>query len=269
MKNFLTVEKNVNVCYEIIKVPNSKVALLLVHGMCEHHGRYEHFMQELKENGISVVGIDLRGHGLSSGRRGDIQDVEKCVEDIKNIAEIVKKEQGFQKIGIFGHSMGGEMAAIACGKYPKLFNFCVLSNPVIYLPQKVRFLKFVPFKNNPLISVKKRVSESPQMLKKSLNDPLAANVFNLRTANQIFFKGVKMVEDVKEFITCPILLCRGGSDKLLTNGEKFNEFFNSLKTKKKKMLFYERANHRLVQNADSGRHIQDIVDWIKQTIKMV
>ena len=269
MKSFLTVEKNNSVFYEITNVPNSKVALLLVHGMCEHHGRYEHFIGELKEGGISVVGMDLRGHGLSSGRRGDIQDVEKCVEDIKNIAEVVKKEQGYQKIGIFGHSMGGEMAAIACGKYPKLFDFCILSNPVIYLPQKVHFLKFVPFKNNPLISVKKRVSESPQMLKKSLNDPLAANVFNLRTANQVFFKGVKILNDVKEFIVCPLLLCRGGADRLLTNNEKFDEFFKTLKTKKKKFLFYERANHRLVQNADSGRRIKDIIDWIKQTIKMV
>ena len=269
MKNFLTVDKDDSVYYEVNAVKESKVALLIIHGMCEHHGRYDGFMKELGQNGISTIGIDLRGHGLSSGRRGDIQSIEKCVEDVRRIAEIVRKEFGFQKLGVFGHSMGGEISLIACGKHPKLFDFCVLSNPVIYLPQKVRFLKFVPFRNNPLISVKKRVSESPQMLKKSLNDPLAANVFNLRTANQIFFKGVKILEDVKEFITCPLLLCRGGSDRLLTNGDKFNEFFASLKTKKKKMLFYERANHRLVQNADSGRHIEDIIEWIKTITKMV
>ena len=247
---------------------DSKVALLLVHGMCEHHGRYETFIQDLKKEGISTVAIDLRGHGLSSGRRGDIYSIEKCVEDIKQIAEIVKKEYSFHKLGIFGHSIGGEMSAIVCGKHPKLFDFCVLSNPVIYLPKKVRFLKFVPFRNNPLISIKKRVSESPQMLQKSLNDPLAANVFNLRTANQVFFKGVKILKDVKEFIICPVLLCRGGADRLLNDDEKFKEFFDSLKTKHKEFLFYERANHRLVQNADSGRHIQDIIGWIKKITKM-
>ena len=107
------------------------------------------------------------------------------------------------------------------------------------------------------------------MLQKSLNDPLAANVFNLRTANQVFFKGIKILKDVKEFIICPVLLCRGGADRLLNDDEKFNEFFDSLKTKHKEFLFYERANHRLVQNADSGRHIQDIIAWIKKITQMV
>ncbi len=244
------------------------MCLLIVHGMCEHHKRYQNFMKELRQSGISTAAIDLRGHGLSSGRRGDIKSMDDCVDDIFQIAAIIKKEFTFQKLGVFGHSMGGEMAIIACGKYPKLFDFCVLSNPVIYFPKKVKFLKFIPFRNNPLISVKKRVSESPEMLEKSLKDPLAANVFNLRTANQVFCKGVKDVKDVQEFITCPLLLCRGGADTLLTDNDKFEEFFQSLKTKKKEFLFYERANHRLVQNENSTKHIQDIIAWIKKITKM-
>ena len=269
MKNFLNAENGVKVFYDVSLKENSKNAVFIVHGMCEHHKRYDGFIKELKASGFSVVCIDLRGHGLSTGRRGDIQSIAKCVEDIKNITEIIKQQYNFQKFGIFGHSMGGEMAIIVCGKYPKLFDFCVLSNPVIYLPQKVNFLKFLPFKNNPLISVKKRVSESPKMLEKSLNDPLAANVFNLRTANQVFFKGVKEANNVCEFITCPLLLCRGGGDKLLTDNEKFKEFFKNLKTKKKEFLFYERANHRLVQNENSGRHIEEIINWMKKITKMV
>ena len=267
MKKFFKTEDDYKVFYDFCAVKDSSICLFLVHGMCEHHGRYKSFIQKLHKSGISTIAIDLRGHGLSSGRRGDIVSIEKCMKDVFDIANAVKKEHEFLKTGIFGHSIGGEISLLACSQWPKLFDFCVVTNPVVYLPEKVNFLKFLPFKNNPLISVKKSVSETPKMLEKSLKDPLAANVFNLRTANQVFFKGVKLLKEIRQRLKCPLLLCRGGKDTLLTNTQEFEEFLSSIKSKKKDYYFYEKANHRIVQNAGSGKHIEDIILWIKQLIK--
>ena len=51
-------------------VKHPVAVMSLVHGLAEHCGRYEELAQHLNRNGIAVVGIDLRGHGLSAGPRG-------------------------------------------------------------------------------------------------------------------------------------------------------------------------------------------------------
>lgn len=267
MKNFCQTDKNTSIFYEVVHKKENKVALFVVHGMCEHHKRYDEFLKELRRNHISTIALDLRGHGLSSGRRGDIKSILDCEKDIQKIFEAIKEKYAFKKIGIFGHSIGGEIALLMCSNNQKMFDFCVASNPVVYLPEKLKFLKMLPFKNNPHIAIKKRVSESPEMLEKSLSDPLAANLFNLRTANQVFFKGIKLLNQTKQNLSCPFLLMRGGQDKLLASNEEFEKFFNSLQTKNKKFLFYENANHRLVQNEDAQKHISDMICWIKEVTK--
>ena len=248
-------------------VSGSKIALLVIHGMCEHFGRYKTFTTQLKNNGISVYGVDLRGHGHSDGRRGDIEDIDKVVEDINFLINHIQNKRRFDAIGVFGHSMGGEIAVLYAGTYPKKPNFLILSNPVLYLPKRMKFLKIVPFKNNPHISFKKTVSETPEMLERSLKDPLAANVFNLRTVNQVFFKGVKKVGEVIDKICCPVLFLRGEKDTLLTNSQKEENFFNSLKVKNKQFISYKESNHRIVQNENAIKHINDIILWIKTNFK--
>ena len=43
--------------------------VLLVHGLAEHSGRYEHVGGWLADAGLDVTGYDLRGFGASGGRR--------------------------------------------------------------------------------------------------------------------------------------------------------------------------------------------------------
>jgi len=248
-------------------VENSEIALFVIHGMCEHFGRYKTLTTGLKKSGISVYGVDLRGHGHSEGRRGDIEDIEKVVEDINFLISHIQNKRHFKRIGVFGHSMGGEIAVLFAGTHPKKLDFLILSNPVLYLPKKIKFLKIVPFKNNPHISFKKTVSETPEMLERSLKDPLAANVFNLRTVNQVFFKGVKKISEVKDKICCPVLFLRGEKDTLLTDTKKEEQFFDSLKVKNKQFNSYIESNHRIVQNEKAQKHIDDIVLWIKTNFK--
>ena len=47
-------------------------ATLLVHGMCEHKGRYDAFVDFLAEQGYIVTIFDLRGHGESVRDPGDL-----------------------------------------------------------------------------------------------------------------------------------------------------------------------------------------------------
>ena len=42
-----------------------KCVLQVVHGMTEHIGRYGKLAKFLTEEGVAVVGFDLRGHGIN------------------------------------------------------------------------------------------------------------------------------------------------------------------------------------------------------------
>src|SRR6476620_10052629 len=47
-------------------------SVLLVHGLAEHSGRYEHVGQQLAAAGIDPYAFDLRGFGGSGGPRASI-----------------------------------------------------------------------------------------------------------------------------------------------------------------------------------------------------
>ncbi len=50
-------------------------SVLLVHGLGEHSGRYEHVGDQLTAAGLEVTAYDHRGMGGSGGRRGDVEQL--------------------------------------------------------------------------------------------------------------------------------------------------------------------------------------------------
>ena len=47
-----------------------RASVLLVHGLGEHSGRYEHVGDQMTRAGLDVHAYDHRGNGGSGGRRG-------------------------------------------------------------------------------------------------------------------------------------------------------------------------------------------------------
>jgi alpha-beta hydrolase superfamily lysophospholipase len=47
--------------------------MLLIHGYCEHRGRYRETAEHLAQAGYLVMTLDLRGHGQSGGDRAFVQ----------------------------------------------------------------------------------------------------------------------------------------------------------------------------------------------------
>lgn len=241
-------------------VPNSKTAVVLIHGLAEHSGRYDNFINELNQNSISVFAMDLRGHGKSVGKNGDSENIEKVLNDVDLVVEYVKSKYCFDSLGIFGHSIGGLVASLFASKNVDI-NFLVLSSPAIYLPNKLRIIKFIPYKILPFIKVKKNYSESKEMLQVSRTDKLALNRMSLRTIGVYFNEGINKLKSV--LIKCPTLIIYGGKDPLLNEEEKLKEFFEKIDNDNKQMVCYKESKHRIVQNENAAQHINDIIDWIK------
>lgn len=245
-------------------IKNSDSAIILIHGLAEHSGRYEEFIKILNENGFSVFAIDLRGHGQTIGKKGDCEKINYVISDIDKIVEDVKNNYNFKKLGIFGHSIGGLLASLYSSLF-KNIDFLVLSSPAIYCPSRLKIIKFIPYNLLRFIYIKKRHSESQQMLDYSRNDKFALKKFSIRTIGIFFNDAIKLLNQNLN-INCPVLLIYGSKDRLLNEQHHFGEFMAKLKNKQNKIINYPEAKHRIVQNEGSKERIEDILDWLKNII---
>ena len=84
--------------------------VLIVHGLGEHSGRYEHVAAQLLRSGRSVVGYDQRGHGASEGARGALNQPDDLLADLARIIDAVRLQHP-GPLTLLGHSMGGLVAA--------------------------------------------------------------------------------------------------------------------------------------------------------------
>jgi alpha-beta hydrolase superfamily lysophospholipase len=86
-------------------------SLLLVHGLGEHSGRYDHLAMRLGVDGVSVFSFDLRGHGQSSGPRGDVPNFADFLEDLVRMESVQERVvPGVGRRFLLGHSLGGLIA---------------------------------------------------------------------------------------------------------------------------------------------------------------
>ena len=86
-------------------------ALLLVHGLAEHSGRYLHVGEALAADGIEVHAYDQRGFGRSGGPRAFVERWSVLHDDLRSRLEAVRASQPGLPLVLYGHSMGGLVAA--------------------------------------------------------------------------------------------------------------------------------------------------------------
>jgi alpha-beta hydrolase superfamily lysophospholipase len=84
-------------------------AVVVVHGLAEHSGRYEHVGAGLAARGHDVRASDLRGFGESEGRRAWIGSWEEYLDDLEG--DVVAAATLAAPVVLLGHSLGGLIAA--------------------------------------------------------------------------------------------------------------------------------------------------------------
>lgn len=101
------------------------VAVLVLHGITAYSEPYGALVaEELGRAGFPVFGLDLRGHGLSDGRRGDYPSPERLAKDLGETIELLNGR--YPRVVVLGHSLGAVSAMIAANRYPERVRGLVL-----------------------------------------------------------------------------------------------------------------------------------------------
>ena len=86
-----------------------KKVICIVHGIGEYGGRYDRVAETFREAGYAVYAMDLRGHGISLGKRGHCAPRRDVLEDIDALLSRAREDYPGKDIILYGHSMGGNI----------------------------------------------------------------------------------------------------------------------------------------------------------------
>lgn len=87
-----------------------RAAVVLVHGICEHSGRYGFLAERLAGQGIATFSVDLRGHGRSPGERAWVERFDDYLHDVDALLAKTREQMPQVPLFLMGHSMGGAIA---------------------------------------------------------------------------------------------------------------------------------------------------------------
>lgn len=110
--------------------------LLISHGFSENAEKYREIAYYFVQMRYHVFIPEHCGHGLSYRLTDDLSLVhidrfERYVDDLQHVAERIRQRYPSLPLYLFGHSMGGGIAAALCAKDPWLLDRLILSAPMI------------------------------------------------------------------------------------------------------------------------------------------
>ena len=91
---------------------------VIVHGLCEHQGRYDYLADLFHTSGIGTYRFDHRGHGRSEGEESYYGNYNEMLDDVNVIVDKAIEENPGLPVFLLGHSMGGFAVSLYGAKYP-------------------------------------------------------------------------------------------------------------------------------------------------------
>ena len=201
--------------------------IVLVHGLGEHVGRYEHVAAALGARGWRVLAFDQRGHGASEGERGRLGAADDLLADLAPVLDLAHAGAP-RPLVLLGHSAGGAVAArfVAGGLesprpgWYRPVDALVLSSPALAtsmsMTQKALLATLGPVPNLAVGSGLKPngISRDPAVVAAYVADPLVHDRIASRLARFIIDAG-DAVRDLAPRCSVPTLLLYAGSDRIV------------------------------------------------------
>lgn len=245
-----------------------KGVIAIIHGMGEHFGRYRHVAQFFANAGYATIGIDHRGHGRSEGKRGHAPSLDHLMD---NIALLLKKAGelfGDLPLVLYGHSLGGNLAAnYVLRRKPKLKGL-VLTSPYLKLAfsppgWKVALAKglakILPSTTLPTELEEAALSRNQNVVKDYRNDPLVHDKMSASFFAAVHPAALYAIEHAGE-LRVPTLVMHGTGDRI-TSPEGSKEFAQN-NTQFVTLKLWESLYHETHNEPEKDQVLNYIIQWL-------
>ncbi|MBI4336017.1 MAG: lysophospholipase [Candidatus Omnitrophica bacterium] len=265
-------EKIGDILYRRWRPPLPQAALLLVHGLGAHSGRWRFLADFFFKNGVASYAIELKGFGQTQGLRGHIDSFDIYLNDVRRIFETIREENPGKKVFIAGESMGAVIVFLEAAKgLPSDGLICV--SPVFKSALKFKFWDYLRIFFSLLYNPKKQFTvpfnsamctRDTVYQKEMDSDPGEHRFATSRLLIEIAASQARCGA-LKKDIKIPVLFLLAGEDKF-TDLSASRKIFNGIKTEDKTIMEYPGLYHALSIELGRERVFDDILEWVMDRI---
>ena len=242
-------------------------SVLLVHGLGEHSGRYEHVGDQLTAAGLEVSAYDHRGMGGSGGRRGDVERWSQFHDDLGERLAIVRAEASGRPVALYGHSLGGLIVAGYLVSDRPRPDLAVLSAPGLdsTVPGWKKRLATGLSRVAPTFSVPndidgRTLSRDPSVAARTADDPLCVKASTVRFGAEAFAEQARVRAAAGSGFGIPALVLHGTDDGLVPAAA--SEVFEGAPGVERRI--FPGLRHELHNEPEGPEIIDEIVAWLRQ-----
>ena len=196
-----------------------RAEVLILHGIAEHSGRYEHVGATFAAAGIPARAFDHHGFGRSGGPRGHVSDWNIFLDDVEDNLGAAR-ESGLPVI-LLGHSLGGLIAfsyAVSDRPQPDVL---LLSGPALgaETPAWQRIAAPIFGRVAPRLFIKSEfdgglLATDPDVGEAYEHDPLRVKGSTARLG-QAAFEAMKEANERVDRLRVPTMVVHGGADRIV------------------------------------------------------
>ena len=238
-------------------------ALIIIHGIGEHGGRYPHVAKHFIQKGYDVFTYDQRGHGVSGGKLGHSPGMETNLDELQLVIDSIDHDELY----LYGHSWGGNVLVnYLLRRECSSLKAAVLSAPWMWLkkqPSKIDVALatvmnrvYPSFTQNNKIDVS-ALSTIDKVGEDYLADPLVHPKISAGLFNSFYASGLFAIENAGS-LKVPTLLIHGADDQIIDpDGSK--EFARKSSAELK---IYSDTRHELHNDVKSKEVLNDVSTWL-------
>lgn len=245
-----------------------RAAMVLIHGLGEHSGRWDHWAKKFTDEGIAVFSMDNRGHGKTPGTRGDMR-MPDAVADVGELIAEARNRYPDVPIVIYGHSLGGLITMTYTVQNHPDVAAQVASAPALdseLRDQKIKFTManllggIAPGIVIPTGLDSAGVSRDPAVVEAYDNDPLVHDKGSVGLAKQTF----EAMDNIMEQTSFPVpLLIIHGTDDRLTVPEASKRFVDQ-STGDITLIEYDGMYHEPHNEPEQDDVFNDVMSWLNK-----
>ncbi|MGE5451760.1 MAG: lysophospholipase [Acidobacteriota bacterium] len=254
-------------------LPEGKIkgALVIVHGLKDHSGRYADLGQNLAQQGFAVFAADLRGHGRSVGSPQLVENFNDYMVDLALMVRQARTQLPGTPVFLLGHDMGGLIAARFVEIVPNAVQGLALSAA----PLAVRESKYKLMGLKALAAVApgvpvtqldpKALSQDPAVAQALSTDPLVtqSGIPVKTTVEQA--KAIQTLQEQQERLTLPLLVMHGVSDTVTPLYGSI-AFYDAVPSQTKALKQYPGLTHDLWHEPEKDQVIADLTEWMNSLL---
>ncbi len=246
---------------------DDKAAVVIVHGLCEHQGRYDYMAEKFRSAHIGVYRFDHRGHGRSEGERTYYDDYQQMLKDVNVIVDKAISENPDKPVFLLGHSMGGFAVALYGVAYPdKKLTGIVTSGALTY--DNGHLITAVPRGHDPHETMPNQLGSGVCSVASVVDwygkDPYNTQTFTYGLCYAIQ-QGREWFLSAGQNFSYPVLMLHGQKDGLVSMQDTL-ELLDTVSSTDKQMKIYGGLFHEIFNEYCRDETIGDAVNWINNRI---